>query len=167
MLTHDDTRKKNFLVIALQHEVDRNQELLAQIKKLEERESEMERNLTEKGEANRALRKNLEALNKKLEDHDGRLSSSNQVNAHSGICPSASRLPSYSALCFLFPDCQHFEGWGQRTEAENSESGLYNLCSDSGKPGTAGAVRFTAPVQTRPTAAAATAFMLLDLDWPH
>lgn len=94
----------------LQHEVDRNQELLARIKKLEERESEMERNLTEKGDANRALRKNLEALNKKLEERDGRLSSTNQVNEHSGICPSASRFPSYSALCFLFPGCQHFEG---------------------------------------------------------
>eukprot|EP00066_Takifugu_rubripes_P021862 XP_011611128.1 PREDICTED: mitotic spindle assembly checkpoint protein MAD1 [Takifugu rubripes] len=64
---------------ALEHEVDRNQELLAQIKKLKERESEMERNLTEKGDANRALWKNLEALNKKLEDRDGRLSSANQT----------------------------------------------------------------------------------------
>uniref|UniRef100_A0A674PJ29 Mitotic spindle assembly checkpoint protein MAD1 n=1 Tax=Takifugu rubripes TaxID=31033 RepID=A0A674PJ29_TAKRU len=64
---------------ALEHEVDRNQELLTQIKKLKERESEMERNLTEKGDANRALWKNLEALNKKLEDRDGRLSSANQT----------------------------------------------------------------------------------------
>lgn len=84
----------------LQHEVDRNQELLARIKKVEERESEVERNLTEKADANRALRKNLEALNKKLEDRDGRLSSANQVNGHSGICPSASRL---FLLCLVFP----------------------------------------------------------------
>uniref|UniRef100_H3CS51 Mitotic spindle assembly checkpoint protein MAD1 n=1 Tax=Tetraodon nigroviridis TaxID=99883 RepID=H3CS51_TETNG len=63
----------------LEHELDRNQELLARIKKLEERESEMERNLSEKVEANRAIRKNLEALNKKLEDRDERLSSVNQT----------------------------------------------------------------------------------------
>lgn len=71
----------------LQHELDRNQELLARIKKLEERESEMERNLSEKVDANRAFQKNLEALNKKLEDRDERLSSANQVISHSRICP--------------------------------------------------------------------------------
>lgn len=76
----------------LQHEVDRNQELLVRIKKVEERESEMERKLTEKADANRALWKNLEALNKKLEDRDGRLSSANQVKGHGVICPSAPRL---------------------------------------------------------------------------
>lgn len=70
-----------------QHEVDRNQELLARIKKLEEREAEMERNLSEKVDANRAIRKNLEALNKKLEDRDERLSSANQVPSHGRVCP--------------------------------------------------------------------------------
>lgn len=71
----------------LQHELDRNQELLARIKKLEERESEMEKNLSEKVDAHRATRKNLEALNKKLEDCDERLSSANQVASLSRVCP--------------------------------------------------------------------------------
>lgn len=78
--------------MSLQHEVDRNQDLLARIKKLEERESEMERNLSEKAEANRALRKNLEAMNKKLDDRDGRLSSANQVRRHGGPPAGVSRL---------------------------------------------------------------------------
>lgn len=78
--------------LSLQHELDRNQELLARIKKLEERESEMERNLSEKADANRALRKNLEALNKKLEDRDGRLSSANQVRRGGGPPARVSQL---------------------------------------------------------------------------
>lgn len=69
----------------LQHELDRNQELLARIKKLEEKESEMERTLSEKVDANCAIRKNMEALNKKLEDRDERLSSANQVTSRSRV----------------------------------------------------------------------------------
>lgn len=61
------------------HEVDRNQELLGRIKKLEERETGAARNLSEQVEANHALRKNLEGVNKKLEERDVRLNTANQV----------------------------------------------------------------------------------------
>ncbi|CAF98131.1 unnamed protein product, partial [Tetraodon nigroviridis] len=87
----------------LEHELDRNQELLARIKKLEERESEMERNLSEKVEANRAIRKNLEALNKKLEDRDERLSSVNQVPSHRRTCPPQHVSPLYADLLVSVP----------------------------------------------------------------
>uniref|UniRef100_A0A3B4UPR0 Mitotic spindle assembly checkpoint protein MAD1 n=1 Tax=Seriola dumerili TaxID=41447 RepID=A0A3B4UPR0_SERDU len=63
----------------LEHEVDRNQELLGRIKKLEERETEAAKKLSEQVEANCALRKNLGGLNKKLEERDSRLSTSNQA----------------------------------------------------------------------------------------
>lgn len=66
----------------LQHEVDRNQELLGRIKKLEERDTGAAKNLSEQVEANRALRKNLEGLNKKLEERDIRLNTANQVHTH-------------------------------------------------------------------------------------
>lgn len=66
----------------LQHEVDRNQDLLGRIKKLEERETEAAKHLSEQVEANRALRKNLEGLNKKLEERDTRLNTANQVPTH-------------------------------------------------------------------------------------
>lgn len=66
----------------LQHEIDRNQDLLGRIKKLEERETEAAKNLSEQAEGNRALRKNLESLNKKLEERDIRLNSANQVHTH-------------------------------------------------------------------------------------
>ncbi|XP_071360423.1 mitotic spindle assembly checkpoint protein MAD1 isoform X2 [Trachinotus anak] len=62
-----------------EHEVDRNQELLGRIKKLEERETEAAKNLSEQVEANHALRKNLGGLNKKLEERDSRLSTANQT----------------------------------------------------------------------------------------
>lgn len=63
----------------LEHEVDRNQDLLSRIKKLEEREISAGKNLSEQVEANRALRKNLEGLNKKLEERDTRLNTANQT----------------------------------------------------------------------------------------
>lgn len=47
----------------------------------------MERNLSEKVDAIRATRKNLEALNKKVEERDERLSSANQVANHSRVSP--------------------------------------------------------------------------------
>lgn len=64
----------------LQHEVDRNQELLGQIKKLEERAEEVNKKLTEQKEANDALQKNLEGLNKTLEERDDKLGTANQVH---------------------------------------------------------------------------------------
>lgn len=63
----------------LEHEIDRNQDLLGRIKKLEEREAEGAKNLSEQVEANRALRKNFESLNKKLEERDIRLNTANQT----------------------------------------------------------------------------------------
>eukprot|EP00064_Thunnus_orientalis_P018662 superscaffoldBa00004367_g18765 len=63
----------------LEHEVDRNQELLGRIKKLEDRETEAAKNLSEQVEANRALRKNLDGLQKKLEERDTRLNTANQT----------------------------------------------------------------------------------------
>uniref|UniRef100_A0AAQ5ZC78 Mitotic spindle assembly checkpoint protein MAD1 n=1 Tax=Amphiprion ocellaris TaxID=80972 RepID=A0AAQ5ZC78_AMPOC len=63
----------------LEHEIDRNQELLGRIKKLEERETEATKNLSEQMEGNRALHKNLEGLNKKLEERDTKLNTANQT----------------------------------------------------------------------------------------
>lgn len=63
----------------LEHEVDRNQDLLGRIKKLEERETEAAKSLSEQVEVNRSLRKNLEGLNRKLEERDTRLNTANQT----------------------------------------------------------------------------------------
>uniref|UniRef100_A0A672GAY8 Mitotic spindle assembly checkpoint protein MAD1 n=1 Tax=Salarias fasciatus TaxID=181472 RepID=A0A672GAY8_SALFA len=61
----------------LEHELERNQQLLGQIKRLEEREMEGVKNLSEQVEANRALRKNLEGLSKKLDERDAKLNTAN------------------------------------------------------------------------------------------
>ncbi|XP_068593531.1 mitotic spindle assembly checkpoint protein MAD1 isoform X1 [Cebidichthys violaceus] len=63
----------------LEHEVDRNQDLLGRIKKLEERETEATKNLSEQVTVNRSLRKNLDGLNRKLEERDTRLNTANQT----------------------------------------------------------------------------------------
>ncbi|XP_068178708.1 mitotic spindle assembly checkpoint protein MAD1 [Antennarius striatus] len=63
----------------LENEVERKQELLDRIKKLEEREMGATNNLSEQVEANRIIRKNLETLNKKLEERDAKLNTSNQT----------------------------------------------------------------------------------------
>uniref|UniRef100_A0AAQ6A4J0 Mitotic spindle assembly checkpoint protein MAD1 n=1 Tax=Amphiprion ocellaris TaxID=80972 RepID=A0AAQ6A4J0_AMPOC len=63
----------------LEVQIDRNQELLGRIKKLEERETEATKNLSEQMEGNRALHKNLEGLNKKLEERDTKLNTANQT----------------------------------------------------------------------------------------
>ncbi|MED6254796.1 hypothetical protein ATANTOWER_000341 [Ataeniobius toweri] len=63
----------------LEHEVNRNQELLGQIKKLEEREKEATKKFSEQMEANRAVRKNLEGLNKKLDERETKLTTANQT----------------------------------------------------------------------------------------
>uniref|UniRef100_A0A3Q3KED3 Mitotic spindle assembly checkpoint protein MAD1 n=1 Tax=Monopterus albus TaxID=43700 RepID=A0A3Q3KED3_MONAL len=62
-----------------EHEVDRNQELLGKIKKLEERETEAAKNLSDQMEENHALRKNMEGLSKKMEEQDSRLNTANQT----------------------------------------------------------------------------------------
>ncbi|KAF1394747.1 hypothetical protein PFLUV_G00004370 [Perca fluviatilis] len=62
-----------------EHEVDRNQDLLGQIKKLGERETDAAKNLSEQVELNCALRQNLKALNRKLEERDTRLNTASQT----------------------------------------------------------------------------------------
>lgn len=64
----------------LQHEMDRNQELYGRIKKLEDRETEVARNLKEQVETHCSLRETLDNLNKKLEESESRLSIANQVH---------------------------------------------------------------------------------------
>ncbi|XP_054460341.1 mitotic spindle assembly checkpoint protein MAD1 [Anoplopoma fimbria] len=63
----------------LEHEVDRNQDLLGRIKKLGERETDAAKNLSEQLEVNRSLRKNLDGLNRKVEERDSRLNTANQT----------------------------------------------------------------------------------------
>ncbi|XP_035493393.1 mitotic spindle assembly checkpoint protein MAD1 [Scophthalmus maximus] len=63
----------------LEHEVDRNQDLVGRIKKLEGRETDAAKNLCEQVEASRALRKNLDGLNKKIDERDSRLNTANQT----------------------------------------------------------------------------------------
>ncbi|XP_036391047.1 mitotic spindle assembly checkpoint protein MAD1 [Megalops cyprinoides] len=62
-----------------EREVDRNQDLLARIKRLEEREAETGKILNEQTEMNRALKKSIEAQNKKLEEKDSKLSTANET----------------------------------------------------------------------------------------
>uniref|UniRef100_A0A1A8EV51 Mitotic spindle assembly checkpoint protein MAD1 n=2 Tax=Nothobranchius korthausae TaxID=1143690 RepID=A0A1A8EV51_9TELE len=63
----------------LGHEVDRNQELLGRIRKLEERETEAKKNLSEQLEENSSLCRKVEGLNKKLEERDTLLNAANQT----------------------------------------------------------------------------------------
>lgn len=100
-----------------QHEVDRNQDLLGRIKKLEERETEEAKNLSEQVEVNRSLRKNLDGLNRKVEERDTRLNTANQVHtlsyAHLHLLHLQTGHVSYFTwvhFCNLFPDYQFFEG---------------------------------------------------------
>lgn len=94
----------------LKHQADWNQGLLGRIKKLEERETEAAKNLSEQIEANHALRKNLGSLNKKLEERDSRLNAANQVHMHI-VVHTLLRLSLLLAnVCNLFPDCHFFEG---------------------------------------------------------
>ncbi|XP_056135656.1 mitotic spindle assembly checkpoint protein MAD1 [Lampris incognitus] len=65
----------------LERELDRNQGLLGQIRRLEEREAEAAQSQSEQMDANRVLSKNLEGLNKKLEERDTRLNTANQGNS--------------------------------------------------------------------------------------
>lgn len=104
----------------LQHEVDRNQDLLGRIKKLEERETGAAKNLSEQVEANRAIRKNLDSLNKKLEEREIRLNTANQVHTQTQTVEHTHWVYLYSChvshdmlacFCNLFPEYQFFEGW--------------------------------------------------------
>lgn len=62
-----------------EREVNRNQELLGRVKRLEEREAEAAKSQSEQVETNRALRKKLDGLNKKLEERESRLDAANQT----------------------------------------------------------------------------------------
>ncbi|XP_045067648.1 mitotic spindle assembly checkpoint protein MAD1 [Coregonus clupeaformis] len=62
-----------------EREVDRNQDLLGRIRRLEDREAESSKSLSEQAEANRALRRTLESLNRRVEERDGRLNTADQT----------------------------------------------------------------------------------------
>uniref|UniRef100_A0A8C7ZPV5 Mitotic arrest deficient 1 like 1 n=1 Tax=Oryzias sinensis TaxID=183150 RepID=A0A8C7ZPV5_9TELE len=62
-----------------EHELDRNQDLLARVKKLEGREFEADKNLSDQVEENQVLRRNLEAVNKKLEERDTKLNTAEKT----------------------------------------------------------------------------------------
>ncbi|KAL4624427.1 mitotic spindle assembly checkpoint protein MAD1 isoform X1 [Arapaima gigas] len=63
----------------LEREVDRNQELLSRIKKLEDREAETAKVLSEQMEMNKTLKKSLEGLNKRLEEKNSKISEANET----------------------------------------------------------------------------------------
>ncbi|XP_048097830.1 zinc finger protein 436-like isoform X3 [Alosa alosa] len=70
-----------FITQAFQHEVGRNQELCVLIGRLEEREAETERSLTEHVQSNRQLTLKIEELQKLLEEKDNSLTQANQTVA--------------------------------------------------------------------------------------
>ncbi|XP_062396502.1 zinc finger and SCAN domain-containing protein 2-like isoform X2 [Sardina pilchardus] len=70
-----------FITQALQHEVGQNQELCMLIRRLEEREVESERRLTEHAQSNRQLTLKIEELQKLLEEKDNSLTQANQTVA--------------------------------------------------------------------------------------
>ncbi|XP_059903734.1 mitotic spindle assembly checkpoint protein MAD1 [Gadus macrocephalus] len=63
----------------LEREVDRNQDLLGRIKRLEQKEGDAAKNLSEQSGNNRVLRKNFDDLNKKVLERDVRLNTANQM----------------------------------------------------------------------------------------
>ncbi|KPP66726.1 hypothetical protein Z043_114744, partial [Scleropages formosus] len=63
----------------LEREVDRNQELLSRIKKLEDRETETAKILSEQMDMNKTLKKSLEGQNKRLEEKDSKISEANET----------------------------------------------------------------------------------------
>ncbi|XP_041953703.1 mitotic spindle assembly checkpoint protein MAD1-like [Alosa sapidissima] len=70
-----------FITQAFQHEVGRNQELSMLIGRLEEREAESEKSLTEHVQSNRQLTLKIEELQKLLEEKDNSLTQANQTVA--------------------------------------------------------------------------------------
>ncbi|XP_061087210.1 mitotic spindle assembly checkpoint protein MAD1 isoform X2 [Conger conger] len=62
-----------------EREVDRNQDLLTRIKKMEEREAETEKVLNEQIEMNKTLKKNIESQNKKLDEKDSKIANANET----------------------------------------------------------------------------------------
>ncbi|RXM36331.1 Mitotic spindle assembly checkpoint protein MAD1 [Acipenser ruthenus] len=72
-------RAANTSAMDFERQVDRNQELLSRIKKLEEREAEMEGKLKEQTEINRSLRKSMEGTSKKLLEKESKLAEANET----------------------------------------------------------------------------------------
>lgn len=62
-----------------QREADRNQELLTRIKQYQERETEAENKLKEQMEMNKSYKKNMETMNKKLQEKESKLAEANEV----------------------------------------------------------------------------------------
>ncbi|XP_031419577.1 zinc finger protein 613-like [Clupea harengus] len=77
----DLEKATQYITQVLQHEVGRNHELCVLIRRLEEREAEIGRILTEQAESNRQLRLNIDELQKHLEEKDNSLSQANQTVA--------------------------------------------------------------------------------------
>ncbi|XP_078237406.1 mitotic spindle assembly checkpoint protein MAD1 isoform X3 [Pogona vitticeps] len=69
-----NTNARNF-----EREADRNQELLQRIKQFQERETEAENKLQEQVEINKTCRKNLESLNKKVQEKESKLAEANET----------------------------------------------------------------------------------------
>ncbi|KAJ8001417.1 hypothetical protein DPEC_G00169290 [Dallia pectoralis] len=63
----------------LEREVDRNQDLLGRIRRLEDREAEYSKSLSGQAEANRALRRSQDTLNRRIEERDAKLNTANQT----------------------------------------------------------------------------------------
>lgn len=115
---------------------------MGQIKKLEERETEATKNLSEQLEVNQVLRKNMEGLNKKLEERDTKLNTANQVHTHRYKLELLLWLflrLTLSHPIILYLDHHFVEGRDKRAETEDSEPRLGHFCPNTGKPGTAGA----------------------------
>ncbi|MGH0140490.1 UNVERIFIED_CONTAM: hypothetical protein FKN15_017612 [Acipenser sinensis] len=72
-------RAANTSAMDFERQVDRNQELLSRIKKLEEREAEMEGKLKGETEINRSLRKSMEGTSKKLLVKESKLAEANET----------------------------------------------------------------------------------------
>lgn len=69
-----------------QHEVTRNRELCVLVRRLEEREVETGRSLTEQAESNRQLQMKIDELQKHLEEKDNSLTQANQVCVYVFVC---------------------------------------------------------------------------------
>ncbi|NXP30102.1 MD1L1 protein, partial [Leiothrix lutea] len=62
-----------------EREADRNQELLTRIKQYQERETEAENKLKEQMEMNKSYKKSMEAMSKKLQEKESKLSEANET----------------------------------------------------------------------------------------
>ncbi|XP_041960061.1 zinc finger protein 671-like isoform X22 [Alosa sapidissima] len=75
----DLKKATQYITQALQHEVGRNQELCMLIRRLEEKEVETGRSLTEQVESNMQLKLKIDELQKHLEEKNNSLTQANQI----------------------------------------------------------------------------------------